>query len=88
MVAQGPKVSETEILECIAGPLCGRRFKIHKSARGLALNATMTSRFKREAREAGIIYRHGAYLREVWRKGEQKLVWTEMPIPTAFGRAR
>lgn len=83
-----PKVGETEVLQCVAGPLCGRRVKIRKSARGMSLNASMIARFKRESGKLGIPYRHGAYMKEIWRKGKLVLLWTEMPASGPFNVAK
>lgn len=88
MTEAAPKVAEFESLQCVAGPLCGKVFKIKKSARGLALNAAMIARLKREAKTNGVkVFIQGFYLKETWRRGKVVLLWHEVPVPRPFGRA-
>lgn len=65
---------EKETLECIGGPLDGRKFKIRTSAEGMALNSRMRTKYLKPG------FAQGIYLKGIWRIGRRMLIWTEVPL--------
>jgi hypothetical protein len=68
-----PDIIEKETLECIGGPLCGRKFKLRTTAEGLSLNTRLRQKYIKPGMKDGV------YMKGLWRRGRRMLIWTELP---------
>jgi hypothetical protein len=68
-----PEIMEKEILECIGGPLDGRKFKIRVAAEGVSLNTRARQKYIKSGMKDGV------YWKGIWRRGRRMLIWTELP---------